>query len=223
MKKLIFLLTALVILGITFSFVSKKEATNKLVLISTSFGDIKIKLYDETPNHRDNFIKLATEGYLNGTLFHRVIKNFMIQGGDPDSKNAKPGQMLGNGGPAYNIPAEFVTKYFHKKGALAAAREGDAVNPNKESSGSQFYIVQGRNYDDATLDAIEKSINKKFTTEQRQIYKTIGGAAHLDGNYTVFGEVIEGIEVVDKIANVAVDGNSRPLEDIKMTVKVVEK
>jgi len=223
MKKTILLLTALLIIGVSFSFTSNKESKKKKVLISTNFGDIKIKLYDETPLHRDNFLKLAKEGYLNGTLFHRVIKNFMIQGGDPDSKNAKQGQVLGNGGPSYNIPAEFVAKYFHKRGALAAAREGDEVNPNKESSGSQFYIVQGRKYDDITLDAIETNFNKKFTTEQRQIYKTIGGAAHLDGNYTVFGEVIEGMEVVDKIANVAVDGDNRPKEDIKMTVTIIEK
>jgi cyclophilin family peptidyl-prolyl cis-trans isomerase len=222
MKKLIFVLAAIVIIITTFSFTEKKCKKEEKVLISTSFGDIKVKLYNETPKHRDNFIKLVNEGYLNGTLFHRVIKNFMIQGGDPDSKTAKPGQMLGNGGPSYTIPAEIVAKFIHKKGVLAAAREGDNVNPNKESSGSQFYIVQGRKYDDATLDAIEKSINKKFTEAQRQIYKTIGGAAHLDGNYTIFGEVYEGLDVVDKIANVAVDKNSRPLEDIKMTVSMIK-
>ncbi len=223
MKKIVFILSTIAIIVIAFSFTIKDKKTEKKILISTSFGDIKVRLYDETPLHRDNFIKLAKEGYLNGTLFHRVIKGFMIQGGDPDSKTAKPGQMLGNGGPDYTIPAEFVAKYYHKKGVLAAAREGDQVNPKKESSGSQFYIVQGRKYDDATLNSIEKNQNKKFTEEQRNIYKTIGGAAHLDGNYTVFGEVYEGIDVVDKIANVAVDSNNRPLEDLKMTVTLIEE
>jgi len=223
MKKIAFILTSLVIVGVVFSFTGRKLKTEKKVLISTSFGDIKVRLYDETPKHRDNFIKLATEGYLNGTLFHRVIKNFMIQGGDPGSKTAKKGQVLGNGGPNYTIPAEFVAKYFHKKGALAGARESDDVNPKKESSGSQFYIVQGQKYDDATLNLIEKKYNRKFTEEQRQIYKTIGGTPHLDGEYTVFGEVYEGIDVVDKIANVAVDKYDRPVEDIKMTVKVIEE
>jgi cyclophilin family peptidyl-prolyl cis-trans isomerase len=223
MRKTLFIVTALIIAVVVFSFTDKQKNAEKKVLISTSFGDIKVKLYDETPLHRDNFVKLAKEGYLNGTLFHRVIKNFMIQGGDPDSKKAKKGQMLGNGGPDYTIPAEFVDKYFHKKGVLAAAREGDEVNPNKSSSGSQFYIVHGQVFNDATLNSIEKKYNRKFTNEQRQAYKTIGGAPHLDGNYTVFGEVYEGLDVIDKIADVQVDKYNRPLEDIKMTVKLIEE
>ncbi len=223
MKKTVFIFSMIALLAIAFSFTGKDNKGEKKVLISTSFGDMKIRLYDETPLHRDNFIKLAKESYLDGTLFHRVIKGFMIQGGDPDSKTAKPGQMLGNGGPGYNIPAEFVAKYYHKKGVLAAAREGDQVNPKKESSGSQFYIVQGRKYDDATLDMIEKKLNIKFTDQQRLTYKTVGGAAHLDGSYTVFGEVYEGLNVIDSIANVPVDKNNRPLQDIKMTVKLIEE
>lgn len=223
MKKAVLIFSMIALVVIAFSFTDKENKAEKKVLISTSFGDMKIRLYDETPLHRDNFIKLAKESYLDGSLFHRVIKGFMIQGGDPDSKTATPGQMLGNGGPGYNIPAEFVAKYYHKKGVLAAARESDQVNPKKESSGSQFYIVQGRKYDDATLDMIEKKLNIKFTEQQRLTYKTVGGAAHLDGSYTVFGEVYDGLNVIDSIANVAVDKNNRPLQDIKMTVKLIEE
>jgi cyclophilin family peptidyl-prolyl cis-trans isomerase len=192
------------------------------VLISTSYGDIKIRLYDETPLHRDNFIKLASEGYYDGTLFHRVINQFMIQGGDPDSKGAKSDAMLGNGGPAYTIPAEFISKYYHKKGVIAAAREGDNVNPNKASSGSQFYIVQGKKFTDAELDVITTRTGHAFTKEERDVYKTIGGAPHLDGSYTVFGEVYEGLDVVDKIAAVKTGFADRPVDDIKMTVKIIE-
>lgn len=191
--------------------------------ITTNYGKIKVKLYNETPKHRDNFIKLANEGYYDGTLFHRVIKDFMIQGGDPDSKNAQPGQMLGMGGPNYTIPAEFNKKLFHKKGALAAARQADYVNPQKASSGSQFYIVQGKKYTKEELDNIAKRMNITFSEEQIKTYTTIGGTPFLDENYTVFGEVIEGIEVVDKIATVKTDKNDRPLEDIKMTIKIIDK
>ncbi|HNW98318.1 MAG TPA: peptidylprolyl isomerase [Bacteroidales bacterium] len=196
----------------------------KKVCISTSFGDIKIKLYNGTPQHRDNFIKLAKEGYFNGTIFHRVIQNFMIQGGDPDSKNADSTAILGNGGPEYTIPAEIdASKYFHKKGALAAARTGDDVNPLKASSGSQFYIVQGKKFSDEELNFFEQRVGKPYTKEQREVYKTIGGTPHLDGNYTVFGEVYEGLDVVDKIAAVKVDPKfNRPKQDVKMTVKVIE-
>jgi len=223
MKRIIFYLLTMLLVVTSLSFSDKSANSEKKVLISTDLGDIKVKLYDETPIHRDNFLKLAKEGYLNGTLFHRVIKNFMIQGGDPDSKTAKPGQILGNGGPGYDLPAEFVAKYFHKKGALAAARENDMVNPEKKSSGSQFYIVQGQVFNDATLNSIENSYKKKFTKEQREFYKKTGGSPHLDGDYTVFGEVYEGLDVLDKIAGVAVDKNNRPLEDIKMKVSIIEE
>ncbi len=250
----------------------------KIVLISTEFGDIKIKLYNETPLHRDNFIKLVEQGFYNDLLFHRVIKDFMIQGGDPESKNATPGQVLGNGGPGYKIPAEFNEKLFHKKGALAAARESDQVNPEKESSGSQFYIVQGKKFEAKQLTIMEDRMNQSvkieivrkfimkpenasykkkldslqqaqnfeelnkvvkqieeltedesakasmftFTDEQKKIYSTIGGTPHLDGAYTVFGEVIEGLDVVDKIAAVETGANDRPARDVKMSIKVLE-
>jgi peptidyl-prolyl cis-trans isomerase B (cyclophilin B) len=183
-------------------------------VIHTDYGDIKVRLYDETPKHKENFMKLAKEGYYDGLLFHRCIQAFMIQGGDPDSKNAQPGQMLGNGGPGYTIPAEFVSTLFHKKGALSAARMGDNVNPNKESSGSQFYIVQGKTYTDAQLDGMGKT----FTEEQRKAYTTVGGTPHLDNGYTVFGEVVEGFEVIDKIAALAQDQYNRPNTDVKMTM-----
>jgi len=239
-----------------------------LVVIETTKGDIKIKLYDETPEHRDNFLKLAKEGFLDSLLFHRVINEFMIQGGDPDSKNAEPGQQLGNGGPGYTIPAEinFPTLY-HKKGALAAARTGDNINPERRSSGSQFYIVQGKPFSDEDLAKVEvrvKDMGKKgifhkllenyrdtlailqqsgnqeammalqteimekvdaeaanlpafeIPEEVKEVYRTVGGVPHLDTNYTVFGEVIEGLEIVDEIAMVQCDQNDRPLEDVRI-------
>ena len=157
------------------------------ILIQTTLGDITVRLYDETPQHRDNFLKLASEGYYDGTLFHRVIKNFMVQGGDPNSRNAGPEAHLGAGGPDYTIPAEFNANLFHKKGALAAARQGDEVNPEKRSSGSQFYIVQ---------DEV--------------------GCSHLDGQYTVFGETISGLDVIDRIAAVPTDPYDRPRRDVKI-------
>ncbi len=202
----------------------KKAEKEKLVLIETSQGTIKIKLYNDTPLHRDNFLKLVNEKYYENVLFHRVIKNFMIQSGDPNSKNAKPDEMLGNGGPDYTIEAEFRTNRFHKKGVLAAARLGDQQNPEKRSSGSQFYIVQGEIFDDAKIELIEKRTNKKLTTEQKEAYKTIGGTPHLDGAYTVFGEVISGIEIVDLIASEKTGKGDRPVEDIKIiSMKVVKK
>lgn len=234
--------------------------------IKTTEGDIIIRLYDETPKHRDNFLKLAKEGYFNGTLFHRVIKDFMIQGGDPDSKNAPKGKMLGMGGPDYTIPAEFIyPQYFHKRGALSAARTGDEVNPNRESSGSQFYIVWGKTYKPAELKQMEhqmaiqqeqqvftqltkehhaeimnlrrnrdragiqtlqdklkeqtKTIYKEqgkptFTEEQIEAYTNIGGTPFLDNQYTVFGEVEKGLEIVERIQNCDTDRNDRPTEDI---------
>lgn len=199
-----------------------KQTKNQMVKISTNYGDMVIKLYDETPQHRDNFIKLAQKGYYNDLLFHRVIKDFMIQGGDPDSKNAPAGKQLGAGGPGYTIPAEFRSSFIHKKGALSAARQGDQVNPRKESSGSQFYIVQGKKVSDAELNQMEMNYGIKYTPEQREIYKTIGGTPFLDNNYTVFGEVVEGLDVIDKIAAVKTAPGDRPLEDVKMTVTVME-
>ena len=241
------------------------------VLIHTDLGDIKVELYNDTPKHRDNFLKLAKAGYYDGVLFHRVIKDFMIQGGDPETRNAKPDQQLGNGGPGYEIDNEINPKFLHKKGALAAAREGDQVNPQKKSSGSQFYIVQGVVFPANNIPALEakgteklaqsymrqlamanedslkfyqKSGNQiafailieklqteamakakqtpfKLTEEQKQIYTTIGGTPHLDGNYTVFGEVIEGLSVLDSIAAQPTGPNDRPLKDLKMEMKIL--
>lgn len=243
--------------------------------IETSMGDIKVKLYNETPKHRDNFIKLAKDGTYNGTLFHRVIKDFMVQAGDPESKNAPKGKMLGYGDVGYTVPAEFVyPKYFHKKGALSAARQGDEVNPKKESSGCQFYIVTGKVFNDSTLLNMEQQKNQNkvteafnalaqkhmkeiykmrkandqdglyalqdtlfiqaeaeaakqpdfhFTPEQIKAYTTVGGTPHLDGEYTVFGEVVEGMDIVDKIQQVKTDRSDRPEEDVKIiNVSVIE-
>ena len=236
--------------------------------IKTTEGDIIIRLYDETPKHRDNFLKLAKEGYFNGTLFHRVIKDFMIQGGDPDSKNAPKGKMLGTGGPDYTIPAEFVyPQYFHKRGALSAARTGDEVNPEKESSGSQFYIVWGKTFKPAELKQMEHQMamqqeqqvfnqltkehheeimnlrrnrdrvglqelqdklieqtkitckqqgKPSFTEEQIEVYTNVGGTPFLDNQYTVFGEVEEGLDIVERIQNCNTDRNDRPTEDVKI-------
>jgi len=188
-----------------------------IVLLETTFGNIKIRLYDETPNHRDNFIMLIRSGYYDDLLFHRVINHFMIQTGDPDSKNARSDQHLGTGGPSYTLPAEIVPGLIHKKGAVAAARQGDTVNPEKRSSGSQFYIVQGNILTNAQLDAMEKSLQHPvFTPQERQVYTTTGGTPHLDYSYTVFGEVIEGLDIVDKIASVATSQGNRPKSDVRI-------
>ena len=219
MKKSVFILLTILI---TLNFMVYSQDNRKKVIISTGMGDMTIVLYDETPKHRDNFIKLAESGLYDGTIFHRVIQNFMIQGGDPESKNATPEKMLGNGGPGYTIPAEFNTKFFHKKGALAAARQGDNVNPKKESSGSQFYIVQGKKVSQDELNLFQSRSNIKMSPEQIKAYTTVGGAYHLDGAYTVFGEVIEGMDVIDKIASVQTNNMDLPLQDIKITVKVVK-
>lgn len=247
------------------------NAEGPRVLIETSLGNIKVRLYNETPKHRDNFLKLVDKHFYDSLLFHRVINSFMIQGGDPDSKYAPPGKMLGEGDVGYTIPAEFNQKYFHKRGVLAAARNGDEMNPEQASSGCQFYITQGKVFTDSLLTQIEKRVtgmkaynnvvrnkdNKilfdkyiqfqkqgisdsifavkrkidqltaienekitpyKFSAEQRKAYTTIGGTPHLDGSYTVFGEVIEGMEVVDKIAAVSRDRTDRPKEDIRMKI-----
>lgn len=243
------------------------------IKISTSLGDMKVKLYDETVKHRDNMLKLVQQGFYDGLLFHRVIKDFMIQGGDPDSKGAPKGKSLGAGDVGYTIESEFVfPQYFHKKGALAAARTGDEVNPEKRSSGCQFYIVQGKKYTDKELDQMEKMMTSqakekrfgeiirerakdvmklrlahdqnglmalqteiddiiekefkskkfKFTDEQREAYKTVGGTPFLDNEYTVFGEVVEGLDVVDKIIKVETDRGDRPIEDLQMNITAVE-
>lgn len=194
---------------------------NTYVKITTNYGTVYLKLYNETPKHRDNFIKLAKEGALDSTLFHRVIQNFMIQGGDPLSKTAKPGEQLGSGDIGYTIPAEFVPGIFHKRGALASARDN---NPAKASSGSQFYIVQGKKYTDAELDGMNagRAETWKITPQQREVYKTSGGAPFLDGSYTVFGEVVKGMQMVDNICTVKTDRSDRPLTDIKMSVSLVE-
>ena len=193
-----------------------------LILIETKFGDMKIRLYDETPVHRDNFIKLAEEGFYDSTLFHRVMDGFMIQGGDPESKDAAPGIALGMGGPDYTIPAEFNPELLHYKGVLATARQADVFNPEKESNGSQFYIVHGGQVTDAMLTRYQQRKGIKYTKEQRSKYKKLGGTPQLDMEYTVFGEVVEGLEVIDKIAAAKVDKRNRPFEDIKMTVKAVK-
>jgi len=272
MKKLFYIV--LILLSATIQNMhAQKDST--LVLIETTLGNIKVHLYNETPLHRANFIKLAKEGFFNETLFHRVIKDFMIQGGDPNSKNAPAGKPVGNGGPGYTIPAEIVyPKYFHKRGALAAARQNDAVNPERRSSGSQFYIVWGQVMSNGQLNSLESQINQNkqqrilnrlqvehqkettslqksgnqeglsilqerllrlsvkeaesapdfaFNEEQRTAYTTIGGTPSLDNDYTVFGEVVEGLDVVEKIQNVTTGERNRPVEDVKMKISVVNK
>lgn len=275
MKRNLIVLLTILVCGLTACKPGQKkeedmEKETKLK-IETSAGDITVKLYNETPKHRDNFIKLVEDGTYEGTLFHRVIKDFMIQAGDPESKKAPKGKMLGAGDVGYTVPAEFVyPKYFHKKGALSAARQGDNVNPKKESSGCQFYIVTGKVYNDSTLLGMESQMNENkinvifntlaqkhmkeiykmrkendenglyelqeklfaqaqeeaakqpefhFTPEQVEAYTTVGGTPHLDGEYTVFGEVVEGMDIVDKIQQVKTDRSDRPEEDVKI-VKV---
>lgn len=200
-----------------------EPVTGRIVLLETDYGNITIALSDSTPQHRDNFIKLVKQSYYDSLLFHRVIKDFMIQGGDPDSKRAVAGQMLGNGGPGYTVPAEFNDSLFHKKGALAAARMGDNVNPQKASSGSQFYIVQGKKFTDEELNRLEQMRlgGKKIPPARREVYKTLGGTPHLDGGYTVFGEVISGLEVIDKITALQCDPYNRPVTDVRMRIKII--
>ncbi len=193
-----------------------------LIEITTDYGVMTAELYDATPKHRDNFLKLAEDGFYDGLLFHRVIDGFMIQGGDPTSKNAAPGVSLGSGGPGYQIPAEFVDSLVHTKGAIAAARMGDSVNPEKKSSGSQFYIVQGTPIDAGTLTMWENRKGVKYTEEQRKEYMEKGGTPALDHDYTVFGHLISGYDVLDKIAKVEKDARDRPKTDVKMTIKVIK-
>ena len=255
-----------------FSFVGFGQQKSTQVEIKTTMGTIIVKMYNETPLHKANFIKLVKDKYYDGQLFHRVIKDFMIQTGDPDSKTAKKGQALGSGGPGYTIKAEFNQNLFHKKGALSAARQSDQINPEKKSSGSQFYIVQGKKFTAKELDDVEfqqnvnaylpyiqqylqkpensaimsdvqkkqqmadqEGLNKiikdiivklkpqhpeikdfKFSQKQRTTYMTIGGTPHLDMNYTVFGEVLKGLDIIDKIASVKTDQGDRPIDDVKI-------
>lgn len=246
----------------------------RLVMIETPMGNMKVALYNETPKHRDNFVALVKDGFYDSTLFHRVIDDFMIQGGDPESINSKPGKKLGDGGPGYKIEAEFVDTIYHKKGVLAAAREMDRINPARKSSGSQFYLVEGKVFTKEELKKMEQMLMKKafnnaitnylakpendslrtkyktvqrsqnremmesfydtlklkvedkvehyrFSEEQIETYTTIGGTPHLDDMYTVYGEIVEGIEVLEKIASVEVDGNNRPKKDIWMRMKML--
>jgi cyclophilin family peptidyl-prolyl cis-trans isomerase len=203
------------------------EAKNAHVKISTRFGDMIVKLYDDTPGHRDNFLMLTEKQFYNGLLFHRCIKGFMVQGGDPDSKGAAPGQNLGIGGPGYTIPAEINAARFHKKGALAAARQGDQVNPTKASSGSQFYIVQGQVLNDMQLSQYQSYIGQKrpgfaFTEDQKAVYKSVGGTPMLDMDYTVFGEVIEGLNIIDSINAQPTAQGDRPLKDVIMNIQRIK-
>lgn len=274
LRSILLSLSLVLVIKTSFSQTFSKET----ILISTSFGNMKIKLFNETPQHRDNFLKLVKEHFYDSLLFHRVIEGFMIQGGDPDSKHAEPAKFLGDGDLKYTIPAEFVPSLCHKKGMLCAARNGDDVNPEKASSACQFYIVQGKVRTDEDLAAFEKRINKTLITkikedilnkvenkslkekidafkkeqnndslmvyykiinkqvdeefvkvphytfppEHRTIYKTIGGTPHLDSQYTIFGEVIEGLDVIDKIAAVGKNKDDRPLIDIRMTISIIE-
>jgi len=199
----------------------KKKDRKRDIALITSYGTITIRLSDQTPLHRDNFLRLVKSGYYDSILFHRVIKRFMIQAGDPASKQAAGGTPLGEGGPDYTVPAEFRADLFHKKGVIAAARESDEVNPEKRSSGSQFYIVQGKTFTDGGLDSLEtyRLKGRKIPLQHREVYKTIGGTPHLDQNYTVFGEVVQGLDVVDKIAAVPTSkgiDQDRPLQDVRI-------
>jgi len=267
MKKIVLL--SVVLLFFVFSChidQSKKKTKDQLYKIETEYGDMVFRLYDTTPLHKENFIKLIEQGYFDDLLFHRVIDEFMIQGGDPNSRNAEPGKMLGDGGPDYTIPAEFVDAIFHKKGVIAAAREGDDVNPEMRSAGSQFYIVQGKVFTDEDVKKVEDRINSsrlnklitknieeakneayntggtidyqiilpearqkaeeefkaegyyKIPEDKLKIYQTIGGTPHLDNAYTVFGEIVKGLEVIDIIAAVETDENDRPVKDVKMRI-----
>ncbi len=213
MKQLLILLT------FAFALMAcNSEKSSELVVIETPYGIMKAKLYDSTPKHKANFEKLVREKYYDDLIFHRVISGFMIQGGDPDSRNASPGVMLGSGGPGYTIDAE-IGKY-HFKGALCAARQGDQVNPQKKSSGSQFYIVQGQPVDPGQLQMMNMTKNLPYTQEDIQKYATVGGTPFLDGDYTVFGEVVEGLDIIDKIAAVQTAPGDRPVQDVKMKIRL---
>jgi peptidyl-prolyl cis-trans isomerase B (cyclophilin B) len=205
----------LLIMSLIFAaLVGQAQQKETVVVIETNYGTIKAKLYNDTPLHRDNFIKLVNEGWYNGSPFHRVIDNFMIQAGQNADGRLDPG---------YTVPAEFRDNHFHKKGALCAARQDEQVNPKKASSGSQFYIVQGQVFDDKKLDLYEERLGKVFNATQRQAYKTVGGTPHLDGDYTVFGEVTEGLDIVDKIARVKTGYMNVPVEPVIINKITIEK
>ncbi len=208
---------AIVAIAFCCGFTSCQTDDSTYALIQTEYGDMKVMLYNSTPKHRDNFIKLVNEGYYDSLLFHRVINGFMIQGGDPDSRKAAPGQQLGMGGPEYKIDPEIGAP--HLRGALAAARDN---NPLKQSSGSQFYIVQGQIINDDYLNSIEHQKGIKYSPEQRKLYKEEGGAPFLDNDYTVFGEVVEGIETINKITSQPTDSNDRPQKDVRMMIKILK-
>jgi cyclophilin family peptidyl-prolyl cis-trans isomerase len=213
------LITVIVCIWSFSAFAAKPK--HQYVKIETNMGSCFVRLYNETPLHRDNFIKLAKKHFYDGILFHRVISNFMIQGGDPSSKNAKPGDLLGEGDVGYTVPAEFRDSLFHKKGVLAAARDD---NPEKASSGCQFYLVQGKKFTDEQLNNVETNrLKTKIPAWQREIYKTLGGTPHLDRNYTVYGEVVRGIEMIDSIAATPTGAQDRPINDVKMTVTVLRR
>jgi len=221
-------MTGLIVLGLIIQISgtnwlqAQTAPVEHLIKIETSMGDMIIKLYNETPAHRDNMIKLIQEDFFDNQLFHRVIKDFMIQGGDPHSVGAAKGERLGNGGPGYTIPAEFNPKLFHKKGALSAARMGDQANPQKASSGSQFYLVQGKILTPEEMNYFAQSGSVTFTEESARVYSTVGGTPHLDGSYTVFGEIVEGLNVLDRIAAKPTDSYDRPLEDLIYSISVVK-
>jgi len=212
MKKLFVLMFA--ICFIFSSSLSAEERTK--VLLKTDMGDVTIVLYNQTDFHRDNFIKLVNEGFYEGLLIHRIMENFMIQAGDPDSKNASKEKRLGGGGPGYTIPAEILPEYFHKKGAVSAARIPDEYNPTRRSSGSQFFIVTGKVYSGEELKAYERKMSTKFSSEQKRVYTNAGGTPALDGQYSVFGEVVKGLDIVEKIGKVQTGKYDRPKKDIKI-------
>ncbi len=202
---------------------STAGTSNHFIKIETDSGTMVVRLSNKTPQTTGNFLKLVKEHYYDGLLFHRVIKGFMIQGGDPDSKNAPAGKVLGEGGLGYTVPAEFDTTLFHQKGAIAMARENNDVNPKKASSSTQFYIVEGRTFTDVEMNKIEETFKIIIPQSHRAIYRTTGGAPFLDMNYTVFGQVVNGLDVIDKIAQAAKDQHDRPLHDIKMKITVMKK
>ena len=227
MKKITFLAIFLLMISpwIPQSVVAQGKNKGKEVRVEmvTTEGRMVFVLFNDTPLHRDNFLKLVKNNTYDSLLFHRVINKFMIQGGDPQSRHARPGQMLGEGSLGYTVPAEFQTEHFHRKGALCAARLGDNVNPKKESSASQFYIVQGQVWDSKTLDMMAQRYGKTFTEEQRRVYMTEGGTPHLDGEYTVFGQMVEGMDVLDRIAAVKTGMADRPVQDVRiLSVKVLK-
>lgn len=232
MRKKIFTLLAifLAFTAVTMQAQTVQDTTRHEVLLETDSGDIRIELFNETPKHRDNFLRLVRSGAYDGVLFHRVIKDFMIQTGDVGSKNAKPGEAVGDTPETYTVPAEICfPKFFHHRGAVGSAREGDDVNPKRESSATQFYIVWGYKFTDGQLDKVQQRLNERtdstvqLTPEVREAYKTVGGTPHLDGQYTVFGQVIQGLDIVDLIQRQPGDKNDRPLNDTRIRRALVVK